>query len=396
MWQKNVRYLDYNASSSVTPFVKDQLIQFLGSEDNFLANPSSRHRLGQQASQLLYQSRMQIAGSLGVDVSPEELIFTSSGTEANQTIIRSMIREVDGFIMGSGEHAASYDLLAEIPQSFLHELALLRSGNYDLRQLQILLSLAKESGLKKIGLSLFWANNETGVITPLDKLKEVIDQSGISVLLHLDGCQVWGKIPFDVKSSGASYVSFSSHKIGAPAGVGLIWKKPGAVLHPLIPGSQSFGFRGGTENSIGIFALSAASSEIDPEKFVKLTLPLQMMLEEGLSRLPEPVLIWGSESVRVSNTTRFSILNFKSYENWVELLDLQGFAVSHGSACKSRVIEPSRVLLKMGAHRNEALNSLRVSFGPSNTEEDVALFLGALNRLLLSKRGQSQEAGISR
>ena len=104
--------------------------------------------------------------------------------------------------------------------------------------------------------------------------------------------------------------------------------------------------------------------------------------------------IWGLESTRVSNTTRFSLPDFRSYENWVELLDLHGFAVSHGSACKARVIEPSRVLLKMGVNRNEALNSLRISFGPSNTLADVDEFLAALETILIRKRESLSKVGM--
>ena len=392
MWQKNVRYLDYNASSGVSSFVKEKLLEVITREE-VLANPSSRHRLGQSVQHLIYEASLRVAQSLGSQT-PDELIFTSSGTESNQTILRSMAKDAEGLIIGAGEHSASHDLLEDISLQFLRELPLLQSGHYDFEALANLLIQAKEQGLTKVALSLFWANNETGVLTDLVALKQVIESSGISVLLHLDGAQAWGKIPVDVNATPAHYISFSAHKIGAPAGVGVIWKRVGHSLHSLIPGTQNKGDRGGTENTLGIIATGAAASVIDPLQFIEHTRSLQTKLEAGLQTLSHPVSIWGLESTRVSNTTRFSLPDFRSYENWVELLDLHGFAVSHGSACKARVIEPSRVLLKMGVNRNEALNSLRISFGPSNTLADVDEFLAALETILIRKRESLSKVGM--
>ena len=392
MWQKNVRYLDYNATSGVSPRVKEKLIELLGREE-LLANPSSRHRLGQGVQHLLYEAQIRVSCSLGADVKTDDIVFTASGTESNQTVLRSLARTCDGMILGSGEHSASYDLLSEFKLPFVQELPLSPSGQYDLSALSNCLKDAKEKGCSKIGLSLFWANNETGVLTDLSKLKSVIDDSGLTVLLHLDGAQVWGKLAFDVKNTPAAFVTFSSHKIGAPAGVGVIWIRPDSEFHPLIPGTQAKSRRGGTENILGIVAVGEAALNLDPEKFIAHTSRLRDQLEEGLLKLSHPITIWGSESSRVSNTTRFSFCDFKTYENWVELLDLKGFAVSHGSACKARVIEPSRVLLKMGVDRNDALNSIRISFGPSNTMEDVSVFLETLEQVILRKKENSNRIG---
>lgn len=389
MWQKTVRYLDYNASSGVSALVKDKLIELLSDED-VLANPSSRHRSGQAVQHLIYEASQKIAHSLGTSVAADELVFTASGTEANQTVIRSIAREGEGLIIGSGEHQASYDLLSEIKLPFVYELSLLESGDYDLDALSSLLNLAHSKGIKRVGLSLFWANNETGVLTDLSALGTVLESSPVPVLLHLDGAQVWGKIPFDLNDTPAQYVTFSSHKIGAPAGVGVIWIKPGAPFHPLVLGSQSKGKRGGTENTLGLVATGIAAQALDPARFIAHTSGLRQSLESGLTKLSHrtsfSILLWGQARARVSNTTRFSLADFKSYENWVELLDLYGFAVSHGSACKARVIEPSRVLLKMGASDPEALNSVRVSLGPTNTQNDIDSFLIALEQILLKKK----------
>jgi cysteine desulfurase len=387
MWQKNVRYLDYNAGSGLSGIVQNKLIEILKGDSFFLANPSSRHRLGQKVQSQLYQASMKIAASFGENTSTDELLFTSSGTEASQTVIRSSLEDVSAFIIGAGEHSASHDLLEEFrtQKPFAHELPLLSNGQYDLAELQRLLQAAKEQKYHAIFISLFWANNETGVLTDLDALKKVIDESGITVVLHLDAAQVWGKLALNLEKTPAQLITFSSHKIGAPAGSGVIWMRKGSTLHPLFPGMQGRGLRGGTENSLGILAMGIAAEAMNPAQFIEHTLNLRTEFEKALLASSIPVTIWGMESPRVSNTTRFSFNSFHTYENWVELLDLKGYAVSHGSACKAKVIEPSRVLLKMGASKADALNSIRVSFGPSNTMDDVTGVIEALKAIYTAK-----------
>jgi len=388
MWQKNVRYLDYNASSGITVNVRKKLIETLGRADLYFANPSSQHQLGQQSQQLLMRAGMKIASSLGEKIDSNQLVFTSSGTESNQTVIRSAMKFADAIIIGAGEHSASYDLLSETqPGIRFEELPFLSNGQYDLEFLKELLNDVKQSGCSKVFLSLFWANNETGALTSLPKLDAVLRSSGLSISLHLDGAQVWGKMVIDLDKTPANYITFSGHKIGAPAGCGVIWVRPGAVLHPLITGAQNHQLRGGTENIFGLTALSFAAEDLHPAQFITHTSALRTQLENGLREFS--VKIWGKDAERISNTCRFSILGFESYENWVELFDLRGFAVSHGSACKSSVIEPSRVLLKMGASRGEALNTIRLSFGLQNQSSDVDDFLMAFKAILSEKKGRS-------
>ena len=411
MWQKNVRYLDYNAGSGLSRYVQQKLIETLSvsadGEEFFFANPSSRHRLGQRMRHELYSASLKVAQSLGEGVNPDHLLFTSSGTEANQTVIRSVSQEVQGLIIGGGEHSASHDLLGDPlliqsfsrkkgAEAFIRALPLLPSGQYDLSSLQSLLIEAHAQGISSVLLSLFWANNETGVVSDLALLSRVIQQSPIPVILHLDGAQVWGKIPVSVNSTPAQYVTFSAHKIGAPAGLGVLWAKDAHVkTHPLLLGSQAHGRRGGTENALGILALGFEAEKIDPAAFISRTQELQTALEMQLGQKFKSLRIWGRVTSRVSNTCRFSFSDFQHYENWVELLDLNGFAVSHGSACKSNVIEPSRVLMGMGASRQEALNSIRVSFGPQNTLQDVNGLVFALEKIYHQKMNQSKTVVFS-
>jgi cysteine desulfurase len=406
MWQKNVRYLDYNAGSGLSDYVQQKLIETLSGknregEDFILANPSSRHRLGQRIKHDLYSAALKIARSLGEGVTPDHLLFTSSGTEASQTVIRSVSPDVEGMIIGSGEHSATYDLLQDsavnssfrknaFGNSFHQVLPLLPSGQYDWLALKNLLTEAHSQQISSLLLSLFWANNETGVLTDLEALATIIAQSPVKIILHLDGAQVWGKIPLAVTATPAHYITFSAHKIGAPAGVGVIWARDAHVkTKALIIGAQNHGLRGGTENSLGIMALGFAAETIAPLEFIAQTNLLQKEFESALQQKFKTIQIWGAQSPRVSNTTRLSFSDFHAYENWVELLDLRGFAVSHGSACKSNVIEPSRVLLAMGASKTDALNSIRVSFGPKNTLDDVNQLVFALEQIYHQKMSQS-------
>ncbi len=394
MWQKNVRYLDYNASSGISDNVRNKLKDILDRSDFYFANPSSLHRLGQQSQQFLLRAGLKIAASLGKNINSNQLVFTSSGTEANQTVIKSAMKTAEVMIIGAGEHSASHDLLSEIPESIQkYELPLLSNGQYDLEFLKELLISVKQSGCSKVFLSLFWANNETGVTTSITKLDEVLRSSELSISLHLDGAQVWGKLEIDLDQTPANFITFSGHKIGAPAGSGLIWIRSGSTLHSLISGSQSRGLRGGTENLLSIAAVSFAAEELNSVGFQKHTLALRERLEKGLADIATKnntqIKIWGAQSNRITNTCRLSISGFEKHQNWVEMFDLKGFAVSHGSACKSSIVEPSRILLKMGATKDEALNTIRVSFGPESKPGDVDDFLIAFQGILSEKGGRT-------
>jgi cysteine desulfurase len=388
MWQKNVRYLDYNATSGISKTVREKLSALL-SEPDVLANPSSRHRLGQRSRKILYDATLSVAKSLSGDhlesISPDDLLFTSSGTEANQSVLKTILNEVSLLIVGAGEHSASRDIADSQSKVKVEALPLLPSGQYDFEALEKLLMSALANGIQSVGLSLTLANNETGVLLDTQKLNSILQNTKLKVHVHLDGAQVWGKHAFHLKATGAHYITFSAHKIGAPSGTGLIWMQKNTAFSPLILGTQARGLRGGSENLLGIAATGFAAETLNPKKFAEVTRPLIERLEKGLGTIGHPIKIWGKESARVPNTSRFSVLNFKSYENWVELLDLKGFAVSHGSACKAQIIEPSVVLLKMGATHEEALNSLRISVGPDNTLDDMDAFIIALKQILLRK-----------
>ena len=393
MWQKNVRYLDYNASSGLSPHVRQRLIESLKNEETLSANPSSLHRPGQSGQRVLIRSKESVKQSIGAGSERDDLLFTSSGTEANQTVLWTLASAWSCLVIGAGEHPATFDLVSELkkvhPKLEVLVLPLLDSGEYDLGQLRSLLGQLEKRGVPGVALSLFWANNETGVLTNLQDLAGVLKSVSLKTTLHLDAAQVLGKIRFSVKESPADFVTFSAHKIGALSGTGAIWSRNSEMLRPLISGSQGSGLRGGSENLLGIQAMAFGCEALDPESFQSHTRPLRDFLETELKKRFPSVVIHGEGSPRVSNTSRFGFSGLEKYRNWVELLDLKGFAVSAGSACKSKVVEPSRVLLQMGVPENLALNSIRVSLGLHTTRQEVLDFLDALESILSAGGAES-------
>lgn len=397
MWQKNVRYLDYNAGAPLSEAAKRVWVEALSRPDWVVANPSSRHRLGQQMAGVIYRASLQVLSSLGVrspsdPAQSDRLVWTSSGTEANQTAIRSAFFQGAAVWIGAAEHSASHDLRADDTLTGIRqEIPLLPSGQYDWNQTYNLLKQQQLERRKKpestppyIFISVFWANHETGVVQDFVGLEKLRRQwceefPSTPIRVHLDAAQAWGKLPIEIEASEADWVSASGHKIGGPAGIGFLWCKNPGELTPLFPGSQNRGLRAGTENALGILALGAAAeaaaSPAAVQNFQKATQSLRDHFERRLIEAAQSqgvgIRIWGLESPRVGNTSRVSFLGFDKYQDWVELMDLRGFALSHGSACRSQVIEPSRVLLNMGASRAEALNSVRISFGPTNSISDA-------------------------
>ncbi len=337
---------------------------------------------------------LSISRSLG-GVDPAELTVTASGTESNQTVLATMVQDCAVLLIGAAEHTASWDFIPHLrkanPGLRVKSLPVRSDGGMDGESLAGILGEVRSESpaggpVCTVAISLAWANNETGAVLDLQVLADVVRRSGVKCRVHLDGAQAWGKIPVDLRAVPADYVTFSSHKIGAPAGAGLIWKRPSAPFFPLLPGSAFQGRRGGSLNGIGILGMGEASRHVDPDSFRLRTVSLRDRLERELRDRIPGVRIFGDTGVRVANTSRFGFEGFKRYADWVELLDLEGFAVSRGSACKSGTAEPSHVLLAMGVPPEVALNSLRVSIGPDRTWEELERFLNALCALHEKKR----------
>jgi cysteine desulfurase len=213
-------------------------------------------------------------------------------------------------------------------------------------------------------LSLAWVNNETGVITDVQRAVQLARGRGVA-RVHLDAAQAWGKLPIRLADLDADYVSFSGHKIGGLAGSGALWTQVGAPYAGLLPGKQEGGRRGGTENLLGAVALGAAASELDPLAWAAELAPVREALERAVKQSVPGTRVHGEGAPRVANTSNFGFEGL-GRAGLVAALDLAGYAVSAGSACSSGVPEPSRTLRAMGLDAGAASGGLRVSLGKSH------------------------------
>lgn len=398
MPSRNAIYLDSNASAPLQPQAVEAILELLkpgageGSLLSLLANPSSIHSHGRISKRRLSEARESVARSLGPQTDPEQLIFTSSGTEANQMAIRSYLEP--WFAMGKYPHwittPVEHDSIRQLvrwTQEHGGQVSLLpvdSMGRPDFKFLKNLLTPQTAC------VALIHVNNETGVITDLFEASAVCKDA--SVPLHLDSAQAWGKIPIDVHATGAQSVALSGHKIGSPAGTGVLWVRDGSAAQPLTLGKQEKGRRGGTENLLGLVALGAAAAQIPDFDRLKRAGEFRDFLEAMLkARVPE-TRVHGEGASRVPNTTNVSFDGVEG-DGLVMAMDLAGFSVSAGSACASGVIEPSHVLTAMGLSPREAMAALRISVWDSpETGGGHAVaerFVSAIERIIARYRASA-------
>ncbi len=381
MQTKAATYLDYNAGGPLHPAVVHGLIALLKEQSFSLANPSSVHYHGRQAKRHLAEAREHVARSLGPQTDPEQLIFTSSGTEANQLAINSALteslqqRKPTHWIVSPTEHHSTLQM-AEKFRSFGVQIDFLQVDSHGVPIFSSLENLIKpETTL----VSTMWVNNETGAVTNLEPISQLTRKNKIS--LHVDAAQAWGKLPVDLRNLGADFVSFSGHKIGALAGTGVLWINRGITIHPLIQSYQEKGRRGGTENLLGIISMGLAAQTLKPDHWAKQLNPLRELLEKEVVRLIPGTKVNAQATTRIANTSNFTFEHIEG-DSMSMALDMEGFSVSAGSACSSGVLEPSHVLLAMGKTKGEALASLRVSLHLSSTHESIQLFAQSLSKIV--------------
>ncbi len=332
-------------------------------------NASSIHHFGQAARQRLDTARKQVAAMLGAE--PQEIVFTSGGTEAdNLAIIGAISERGSGHVVTTTfEHPA---VLAAAAQMHHTLVAVDGSGMVD----PYAIRRAIQPNTKLI--SVMHANNEVGTIQPIAEIARIAAEAGIP--LHSDGVQAAGKIPTRMTELGVAMYSISGHKIGAPKGVGALYVRKGTSLKPMMYGGRhERERRAGTENVAGAVALARAAewiaSQSDAEN--RRQGELRDRLEQSiLDRIPD-TRVNGAGSPRVPNTTNIRFDGIDS-DALLIALDLKGFAVSSGAACSSGAPEPSHVLLAMGLSRPEARSSIRFSLGRSNTIEQVDGLVTAL------------------
>jgi cysteine desulfurase len=366
-------YLDHNAT---TPLHDDVLQSMLPLMQTMVGNPSSLHRFGRLQKDAIERAREQVAGL--VDAHPEQVVFTSGGTEANNLLIKGLVysQQVNRIAVSKVEHMSMLQPAAEPgDECALDFIDVDNQG----RVTAPLLERAMTADTHLV--SVMSANNETGVIQDIRSLAEVAHRYG--AWFHTDASQAAGKIAVSFEDWGVQAMTISSHKIYGPLGAGALIIDKRLPLHAQIHGgTQEHRMRAGTENVPAIAGFGAAAELANKELNERglHTLKLREALEQGLSQIPS-VTVFALNTERLPNTVQFGVRGFDG-ETLLMQLDRMGIAVSSGSACTSGKTEPSHVLKAMDVPDELALSSVRVSFGKDNTIADVEKLLQALSEII--------------
>lgn len=363
-------FFDHNSTSALLPEVLDVMLPFMTEQHG---NPTSRHVFGRNARDAVELARTQVALAVGVQAS--QVVFTASGTEANNFAIRGIAHNLEPsqLLVSSIEHpCVTRPALAMRSEGWtVNTIGVDHNGQLDMQQLRALLNTP--TGL----ISVMSANNETGAIQPVAEVSALARQ--LKTFVHTDAVQTLGKVEVDFNALGVHAMTLSSHKIGGPLGAGALVLDKRVDIHPLLlGGGQEKGLRSGTENVAAIvgFGAACALAMQNLSDYQQHTRDLRDQLERGLKRLS--ATIFGERcNQRLPNTSFFAFNNIEG-ETLVTALDKAGFAVASGSACSSDSNEPSHVLLAMGIEEDLARGAVRVSLGISNTAEQVEAFLLAL------------------
>jgi cysteine desulfurase len=382
-------YLDHNATTPLAPDVAERMDR---AARDFWGNPSSVHHFGQQAKAAVDEARSQVAALLGADTS--EVIFTAGGTESDNFGIRGAAEALEAtgrrhVIASAIEHEAVLNTLKALARRGW-EVTLLPVDHTGIVRADALREAISD---RTALVSVMHANNEIGTIQPIADIVSVAKAHG--ALVHVDAVQTAGKIPIDVKSLGIDMASISAHKFYGPKGAGALWLRKGLRLLPFMTGGrQERGRRAGTENVPGIVGLGTAAERALSK------MPGEASRQGELrDRLERTILTTvngaernGAESPRVPNTTNISFDRIES-ESLLIGLDLEGIAVSSGSACSSGTLEPSHVLKAMGLPHARTLSSIRFSLGAGTTEEEIDRVVRVLPPLVEKLRSLSTVGG---
>ena len=373
-------YLDNNATTQVAPEVCEVMTPLF---ETFWGNPSSMHTFGGQVMKHIDQAREQVAALFNAD--PSEIIFTGCGTESDNMAIRGAVEAFGGYphiITTRVEHPAVMAPCRYLASRGcrLTELAVDSKGRLDLDDLKR--ALRPETAI----VSIMWANNETGVIFPIQEIADIVKQTGC--VFHTDAVQAAGKVPIDVKKTPIDTFSISGHKLHAPKGIGVLYVRKGTKINPLLLGGhQEGGKRAGTENVPYIVGLGRACElalENMKDENVRVK-ALRDRLEEGILASCPDVRVNGDREHRLPNTTNISF-EFIEGEAILLLMDQYGIAASSGSACTSGSLEPSHVMRAMGVPFTAAHGSIRFSLSRYNTQADVDHVLKHLPPLITRLR----------
>jgi cysteine desulfurase len=376
-------YLDNNATTQVAPEVLEAILPYFR---GLYGNPSSAHSFGGQVAEKVGEAREQVAGLLGAR--PGEIIFTSGGTESDNAAVRSALAaypEKRHIVTSQVEHPAIRSLCRHLAKQGCRvtEVPVNDQGELDMDFYEK--SLTPDTAI----VTLMWANNETGVIFPIEKAAEMAKEKGI--LFHTDAVQAVGKIPIDMRNNPVDLLSLSGHKLHSPKGIGVLFARTGLKFKPyVIGGHQERNRRAGTENTPAIIGLGKACelAALHMEKENTKVRHLRDRLEKGVIEKVPYTRANGSAVARLPNTSNISF-EFVEGESVLLSLDAEGICASTGSACSSGSLEPSHVLLAMGLTPTTAQGSIRFSLSIYNTEKEIDFVLQKLPPIIDRLRSMS-------
>jgi cysteine desulfurase len=379
----DIIYMDNNATTRIAPEVIEAMMPFL---TDYYGNPSSMHTFGGQVGREVAKARAKVAGLLGAE--PEEITFTSCGTESDSTAVLSALQSFPDkrhIVTTRVEHPAIKTLCDNLNTMTGHKHRVTRlkvssDGSLDLKEYEA--ALSDDTAI----VSIMWANNETGVIFPIEEMAAMAKKRGI--LFHTDAVQAVGKIPIDLKKLDVDFLSLSGHKLHSPKGVGVLYVRRGTPFVPFLAGGhQEKGRRGGTENVASIVGLGRAC-ELAAKKMGEENTKVRALrdkLENGLLANVPRSMLNGHKTNRLPNTANIS---FEFVEGEAILLHLNRYNIcaSSGSACTSGSLEPSHVLRAMGVPFTAAHGSIRFSLSIYNTEQEVDFVLEKIPSIIASLR----------
>ncbi|MGQ9514591.1 MAG: cysteine desulfurase NifS [Thermoproteota archaeon] len=360
-------YMDHSATTPVDPKVVEAMSPYFSEK---FGNASSLHSFGREAFEAMQESRKKIASLIGAD--PEEIVFTSGGTESDNLALVGSVRMMkqkgkDHIITSKIEHPAVLETCRNLEEEGFKVTYLDVDRDGLISPEDVRRAITEKTAL----ITVMHANNEIGTIEPIEEIAEIASEKGVR--FHTDAVQSVGKIPIDVGKMKVDLLSMSAHKIYGPKGVGALYVAKGITLKPLVyGGGHERGIRSGTENVAGIVGMGVAAelAKVRLEEDSKLLVMLRDKLIENVTQRISESYLNGHTKKRLPNNAHFRFTGIEG-ESLILELDDKGIAASTGSACSSKKLEPSHVLLAIGLNEVEAHSSLRLTLGRENTEEDI-------------------------
>jgi len=383
MSDETLYYFDNNATTRVAPEVVEAMLPYLAEQ---WGNPSSAYSFGNRVGESVTEAREKVAALINAD--PREIIFTSCGTESNNAALNSALLTQPGkrhLVTTAVEHSANmkFGQMHEKRGGEVSWIPVDRAGQIDVHELQE--AIREDTAI----VSAMLANNETGVVFPIEEIAAICRIKGVP--FHTDAVQTAGKLKLDVKAMGVDFLSLSAHKLHAPKGIGLLYARQGVAWQPyVIGGGQESGRRGGTENVAYIVAfgkaaeLAMASVKNDADRICVL----RDRLEDGIMERIPGVTRNGAKEPRLPNTSNLNFADCEA-EAILLLLDREGICASSGSACTTGSLAPSHVLIAMGVPPEHALSSVRLSLSKYSTDTEVDHLLDTLPPIIEKLRGAS-------